>query len=309
MKKFFEIFQTCFSVHLVWEERGKKLRADFHKLHPDVASSVLSPTAYRILQSLEEPKTLTDLAQELSLTPQAVLYHLKKLLRSGSVTKFPDGSYVRSADAYGVILKGREVAPAHVPRAIEEFFSPFAEGGMWRATIVVGVPDPHGYYLQRARDGHYVGVLGFFLGRYFSFKGFPVRVDTDVSYLWRERDLVLIGGPVSNTVTFELVEETGLFFDPERPWSLKGKKLHTEGNVGLVAKVEHGGRWYLLLAGISALGTKASILALSGYWESLLPSYPGGEYYWIVQGVDVNGDGEIDTITVLEHGVPRKSEK
>ncbi len=291
-------------MQLVWEEGGRRYVASFRPV-----GEGLSASALRILRLLDTPKTLAELAAEIGTTPQAVFYHVKRLRKAGLVRVVGKGgrqAYVRTADAYGVVFRRREAIPsAPVPRAIHRFFSPLVEDGRWTATIVVGAPDPHGMYLQRARDGHYAGALGFFLGRYFSFSGFPVRVDTDMLTEWQMRDLLLLGGPVSNVVSLELVERRKAFFDLDRPWMILGRRgQYTDQNVGIIAKLNVGNHWYILLAGVSALGTKASVYALIHGWEELLPKYRDGEYYWIVAGLDRDGDGQIDMTEVLEHGTP-----
>lgn len=298
-------------MHVVWEQRGRRYVASFLPVDPSSSHAVLSPSAVRVLKALDVPRTLGELAKILGMTPQAVHYHLKRLVELGIVRvegTAEKKAYVRSADAYGVVLGRHEALQSHVPRPIERFFSPLARGGVFRSVIVVGAPDPHGFYLQRARDGHYSGVLGLFLGRYFAFSGFPVRVDTDILAGWDERDLLLVGGPVSNVISFELAEKTGRFFDLQRPWMIIGRRtVYTEQNVGIISKQRYRGHWYIMLAGVSALGTKAAVIALTQRWEELLTKYPGGEYYWIVQGMDKNGDGQIDLIKVLEQGAPQRA--
>ncbi len=289
-------------MQLVWEERGRTYTASFKEVEKAFVKDVFRETAIRILELIDKPKSLSEIAEELNITPQTALYHLRRLRKANAVTVENGRFYRRISDAYGVILARKEAKGKTAPRYLERFFHPFAKNGVWTSKIVVGAPDPHGYYLQRARDGHYATVLGMFIGRYFDVRGFPVKVDTDVSYLWKEEDLVLIGGPVANTITFELVEERNVFFDVEKPWMLKGRKVYTAENVGLIAKVNLEDRWYLLLAGISALGTKASVMALTSHTEELLTKYDEGEFYWIVEGLDKDGDGTIDTVRVLEWG-------
>ena len=293
-------------MRVIWEERGKTFTAPFSPVKKEVIGRIFSGTALRILEVLDKPRTLSEVAKEIGITPQTALYHLRRLKDAGVVVIESGKFYRRTGDAFGVILSRNEVRGTPVPRYLERFFHPFAQDGVWRSHVVVGAPDPHGYYLQRARDGHYATVLGMFLGKHFRTSGFPVKIDTDISYRWKEEDLVLIGGPVANTVSFELIEERNLFFDLDRPWMLKGRRVYTGENVGLIAKVSLDDRWYLLLAGVSALGTKASVMALTSHTDELLTNYKGGEYYWIVEGLDRDGDGTIDTIRLLEHGMPRQ---
>jgi len=255
----------------------------FRKLNEPIS---ISETKLRILELLRSgPKDLAD----------AVMEEKKR--------------YVLTSDAFGYIVgAGRPYRGRTTPGMVETFFYPLAEDGELRANIVVGAPDPHGAFMQRARDGHYVGVLGLFLGQFFAFRDFPVMVDTDVR---AERllgeNLILLGGPAANTATWEILDQRKIFFDVDNPWAIRGKRdIYGDDNCGLVAKFRNPyseENWVILLAGVRAVGTKATVIALTNYWEQILSNYrKGKEYYWIVQGFDRNADGHIDFIQVKEYG-------
>jgi hypothetical protein len=49
------------------------------------------------------------------------------------------------------------------------------------------------------------------------------------------------------------------------------------------------------------VGTKACVLALTDYWQKTLKDYIGEDpYAKVIQGFDLNGDGKVDSIEVLE---------
>jgi Ca2+-binding EF-hand superfamily protein len=49
------------------------------------------------------------------------------------------------------------------------------------------------------------------------------------------------------------------------------------------------------------VGTKACVLALTNFWEKTLKNYKGNEAFAkVVQGFDLDGDGKVDSIEVLE---------
>ena len=286
--------------------------ASFHSLKKPMN---VSDTKLRILYTLKEkPKDLTTIADELNTTEQNTHYHLRSLVSAGivSVIHGERKLYALNTDAFGYVIRdGKPYRGKTTPGMIETFFRPLAEDGQLKANIVVGAPDPHGAFMQRARDGHYVGVLGLFLGQFFSFEDFPVMVDTDVrAERLLDKNLILLGGPAANTATWELLDQRKIFFDVDNPWAIKGRKdIYGDDNYGLVAKFRNPyneENWILLLAGVRAIGTKAAVIALSNYWEQLLANYrEGKEYYWIVQGFDRNADGHIDFVQVKEYGEVR----
>jgi len=286
--------------------------ASFHRLDSPLN---VSETKLKILKAIaEQPKDLTTIAEEIGTTEQNAHYHLSSLVSAGvvSVIYGEKKLYTLNADAFGYVLReGKPFRGKTTPGMIETFFRPLAEDGKLKANIVVGAPDPHGAFMQRARDGHYVGVLGLFLGQFFSFNDFPVMVDTDVrAERMLDKNLILLGGPAANTATWELLDQREIFFDVDNPWMIKGKKdVYGDDNYGLVAKFRNPydeENWILLLAGVRAIGTKAAVIALSNYWEQLLANYrEGKEFYWIVQGFDRNADGHIDFIQLKEYGEVR----
>ena len=275
----------------------------------------VSETKLKILNALkEQPKDLTTIAEEIGTTEQNTHYHLRALVSSGivSVIYGERKLYALNTDAFGYVLReGKPYRGKTTPGMIETFFKPLAGNGKLRANIVVGAPDPHGAFMQRARDGHYVGVLGLFLGQFFGFDDFPVMVDTDVrAERLLDKNLILLGGPAANTATWELLDQRKIFFDVDNPWMIKGKKdIYGDDNYGLVAKFRNPyneENWVILLAGVRAIGTKAAVIALSNHWEQLLANYRADkEFYWIVQGFDRNADGHIDFIQVKEYGEVR----
>jgi hypothetical protein len=55
------------------------------------------------------------------------------------------------------------------------------------------------------------------------------------------------------------------------------------------------------LAGNKAVGTKACVLALTNFWKKTLERYRGEDSFAVViQGFDLDGDGKVDSIEVLE---------
>lgn len=54
-----------------------------------------------------------------------------------------------------------------------------------------------------------------------------------------------------------------------------------------------------LVAGVRNEGTEAAVRAFKNL-ETLIEGYEGGEFYRVVRGLDLDGDGEIDDYEVVE---------
>jgi Ca2+-binding EF-hand superfamily protein len=80
--------------------------------------------------------------------------------------------------------------------------------------------------------------------------------------------------------------------------------VYTSDNIGLIAKIMNpwdSSKRIIVLAGNKTVGTKACVLALTNFWEKTLKSYKGDETFAkVIQGFDLDGDGKVDSIEVLE---------
>jgi hypothetical protein len=72
----------------------------------------------------------------------------------------------------------------------------------------------------------------------------------------------------------------------------------------LVAKIVNrwdGTKRIVVLAGNKAVGTKACVLALTNFWKKTLKECPDEDAFaTVIQGFDLDGDGKVDSIEVLE---------
>ncbi|MFB9629389.1 ArsR/SmtB family transcription factor [Nonomuraea helvata] len=92
--------QRCYLVERPYSRPG--LRLVYPALRRDSVSDeaddglgeVLGLTRLRLLRALDRPRTTTDLAAELHLTPSTVSYHLARLLHAGLVTRVRHGHQV-----------------------------------------------------------------------------------------------------------------------------------------------------------------------------------------------------------------------
>ncbi len=289
---------------------------------PARIGALSSPLAWRILQELAKaPDYPNALAARLKVHEQKVYYHVRRLEAAGFLKVVREepkrGASARvlapTADAFAVLLKSAAVPvpfPA-LPRAgvVSRFFEEFSADGRFDGAIVVGSPYPHGPFLTTARDSPYAVQLGFFLGRLFAApKGLVTRLDTEVKAMGAGREnMILVGGPVANIITMDLNPHLAVSFDWKEAWrveSSRTRRSYVEEDVGLVAKVRNPWnpeRRIVILSGLHYQGTLSSILGLTQFAEEVLEGYdPARDFYRVVSGQDRDGDGRIDTVTVLE---------
>lgn len=309
------------------KEKGGKLFLKTVRLEqePGKLRAVLDPTRWRILGLLAEHSTYpAELAKRLGLHEQKVYYHIKQLENAGlikiinkqefggALAKF----YVPTEFAFALELPFGDERLATFPMKTENpklkrFLFPLVANGKLNAEIVVGSPDPHGPHQVRARDGHLAADVALFLGQFCALpQNTATRIDADVkAEKTIGKNMILIGGILTNVITADVNHHMPVRFQTERfPFrgivSERTGKIYEEEDIGVVVKAVNPfnkEKSILVLAGNSYNGTVAAILALTRKTEDTLASYKN-EDRWarIVQGIDMDGDGRVDEIKILE---------
>ncbi|HIC98273.1 MAG TPA: ArsR family transcriptional regulator [Pyrodictiaceae archaeon] len=291
--------------------------------NPERLRNVFHPLRWKILMLLaEKPMHALEIAKALKEHEQKIYYHLKQLENNGLV-KIVKNVHIRgtlakiyapSAHAFAFELPGNEIAVDFPVKKRSEnvlkFLFPHIISGKFNGAIVVGSPDPHGPYQVRARDGHYAVQLAYWLGQFAEANDFIVKLDVDVKAekSWDE-NLIVVGGILTNVITAEINSYLPVkFCEKSFPFrkiisEITGKTYDDE-KCGVIAKIPNPyckEKSIILLAGVRNIGTKASILALTKFSDKVLRDYEG-EDTWarIVKGLDLDGDGKIDSIEILE---------
>ncbi|MBS7607878.1 MAG: S-layer protein [Candidatus Bathyarchaeia archaeon] len=297
---------------------------------PQKLKLVLGRLSWKILVMLSEKEMYPlQIARELGVHEQKVYYHIRKLVKAGVVAVTRQESkkgaiakyYRASSTAFGVETSYgyktiEYAAPAWVSEPLQKFFREFLrENGVFDGKIVVGSPLPHGPFRTSARDGHYASHLAFFLGQFARMpEEFIVKLDVDVKAEKEEKNnLILVGGPGTNLLTQELNDYLPIRFNMQPSEqgflfgglvSTKTGRVYTADSVGLVAKIVNpwdSGKRVIVLAGNKAVGTKACVLALTNFWDKTLEKYRDDEpFATVIQGLDLDGDGKVDSVEVLE---------
>ena len=257
----------------------------------------------------------SSIANKLKINEQNVYYHLNHLKDAG-VVKVVEEKKIRGTVArkYALVSSNFAVSLGGEWKAIrnltsksdkmDDFLSPFLQGGVFDGKIIVGNPDPHGPHKARARDGHYAVDLALFLGSRVTVpEDFSVGLDVDHSL--GNGNLIVVGGPVTNSIMSEVNEHLPVRFSDSKPWGLISKyDTYTDDTIGIVARLPNPfnkEKWIIAIAGIRFIGTKAAIMAFTRHTDKLLENFNNQKkFVKVVQGFDMDGDGKIDTCEILE---------
>ena len=297
---------------------------------PQKLRMILGSLSWKILVVLSEKEMYPlELAKKLGIHEQKVYYHIRKLVEAGAITvvkeeekKGATAKYYRPvSSAYGIELPQEYRAISRISllsmdKQIREFFKEFIkQDGTLDGKIVVGSPTPHGPFRTSARDGHYASYLTFFLGQFVMMPDeFAIKLDVDMKAEKEEKNnLILVGGPGTNVLTQEVNDNLPTKFNMQPSdqgfllgglVSKKTSVVYTADTAGLIAKITNpwdNTKKIIVLAGNKAVGTKACVLALTNFWKKTLKNYHGEETFaTVVQGFDLDSDGKVDSIEVLE---------
>lgn len=279
--------------------------------------AINSPIRWKILELLaRNPSYPAKVSKQLEIGKQKTYYHFEKLKdanllkkqreekHSGGLATF----YKPSSGAYHLDLGGdgrRTFLPPH-DKAVSRFLYPLSSKGEIQGKIVVGSSEPHGPDQVRARDGHLAGEIAAKIGNYSGVDGSVTLLDTDLS---RDddygRNLLILGGILTNTAAKKFNGDFPVEFSGEEfPYReiRTPSETYDEGSIGVIAKsvnpVDPEKAIYLV-AGVRSEGTRAAVNAFRDL-ESVVDDYKGGEFYRVVRGLDMDGDGRIDDHEIIE---------
>ncbi|MFA5333808.1 MAG: helix-turn-helix domain-containing protein [Candidatus Nanoarchaeia archaeon] len=284
---------------------------------------LVSATGWKILLFLDkEPSYSLKIAKALGIHEQKIYYHINKLFKAGIISIVKEEKikgakakfYSPTANIYGLSLNLKD---NEINSKLLEFFNEFNQKG-FSGEIVVGSPEPHGILKTWAKDAYYSAMLSFFLGNYLAFNTpDSIVLDTDVKLKSDySNNFILIGGPGVNVITFEFNEQFIVKFQTdfvgEAPSANFGKgfkskktgKEYTSSSIGVIQKIKNPNnpkKAIIVFAGVGKLGTYSAIYSLITSPQEILKDYSkDSDFYRIVQGNDLNGDGKIDSFEVLE---------
>ncbi len=292
---------------------------------------ILSKMSLKILKALSE-KTMypLELSKHIGVHEQLVYYHIRRLAEAGAIIvekvenkKGATAKYYKAVSpAFGFEFPEgykdlkKTFSLLSVSESLLSFFREFInKDGFLEGKVVVGCPAPHGPFKTSARDGHYAAALTLFLGQFVKHPAeFAIKLDTDVKAEKEEKNnLILVGGPGTNLLTQEINEFLPVRFNMQSSEngfllgglvSQKTSRVYTADTTGLIAKIRNPwdeSKRIIIFAGNKAVGTKASVLALTNFYDKTLQDYRSdGTFVAVIQGYDLDGDGKVDNIEVPE---------
>jgi DNA-binding transcriptional ArsR family regulator len=291
---------------------------------------ILGKLSWKILTMLSKREMYPlEIARQLGIHEQKVYYHIRKLAKAGAINvereekkKGATAKYYKSvSSAFGIEFpKGyqtvQKISLLSMNEKIKNLFNEFIDNtGVLEGKIVVGSPTPHGPFKTSARDGHYAAHLTLFIGQFAKMPtDFAIKLDVDVKAEKEERNnLILVGGPGTNLITQQINNYLPIRFNMQSSdqgfllgglSSKKTARVYTADAAGLIAKIMNP--WdktkrIVVLAGNKAVGTKACVLALTNYYKKTLQRYHDKDTFAaVIQGFDLDGDGKVDSIEVME---------
>jgi DNA-binding transcriptional ArsR family regulator len=308
--------------YLVKKDGKKMLFSESHNLTAEQLKLINHPLKFRIIDALaKESMYVAELAKKLKMHEQVAYYHINQLLKSG-ILEISERKEIRGTVAkkyrpkklsYSLTLENKwqpvqQLIQPKLSEGLHSLLNPFQKDGIFDGRIIVGSPDPHGPFKARARDGHYAIDLSLFLGKYLDMpEEFTVQLDTDANLKKESQNYIVIGGPVTNLISSQINELLPVRFSDKKPWGIQSERTqrkYTDDAVGVISRIPNPhfpGRSILCIAGIRAVGTKSAVIGLTRFHDKLLQTF-SGQKKWavIVQGYDLNGDGKVDSVEVLE---------
>jgi DNA-binding MarR family transcriptional regulator len=310
---------------VVDQKNGKTLSLATRLLEPEQLKVALSPLAWKILKILaEKPNYPKEIGNKLKVNEQKIYYHIRNLERASLIEKIREEKrqgalakfYTLTDYAFTLLLKPLEESQKifQLKKEYKNFLEPFITDGKLNALIIMGSPEPHGISKARAKDGLFATDLGLFLGTFLNYKPETfTKLDTEIREEDLKNNLILIGGPGVNAVTakvnsklpirFEKIKEQENFYSGFSS-IVSGKKYSEEG-YGIIVKAKNPfdkAKDILVIAGRRMSGTRAAILAFLQKFDEICKgnSYDSKIYAKVVEGIDKNNDGVIDSVEFLE---------
>lgn len=251
------------------------------------------------LLSLKE-MSLKEISKELRISEQLAYYKLKKLIKEGFIIK--SGKRYKAYNSYYVIVGKENFSIRNVE--VKKFFKNFINVDTFDGYIVIGSIDPHGEFSARARDVHFSAYLTLLLGKYIdSYRQDFIKFDTEIiSQNLLKENLIVIGGPITNSLAYRLNTILKVRFLQELNWQVfseYSKKIYDEEYSAVIILTKNPwnrNKKVLWIAGRRNNATKIAIDFLSRIEEE-------NDFYYIICGKDLDGDGKLDNIEVLEHNI------
>jgi DNA-binding Lrp family transcriptional regulator len=278
--------------------------------------SLSSELAQKILNLLAKDAMYPiDIAKSLKVHEQKVYYHIRNLENSGIIKIVKkETKQGATANYYGLsepafVVKFKELEQTQKISQIRNessYLEPFIKNGKLDALIIVGSPDPHGPDKARSRDGYYGIDLALFLGTFLNYvPKFNVMLDTEVRENDLGKNLILVGGPITNKTVERFNAKLPVRFENGSIKSTITDEVYPQDECGIIAKIKNPNnkeKSILVVAGKRFSGTRAAIIAFLKHFKKLTQGNIHNKNIKanVVEGVDLDSDGIIDDVEFRE---------
>ena len=304
-------------MYVVNKRKGKVRSLPAKEISGDSMKALASRLSRRILETISSEQLYPrQIAKRLRENEQSIYYHIRKLESAGliavsgekTVSGVKANLYSLREKAF-VIRFGEYEEDKSIGDVDDsaEFLEPFIEAGKLNAVIIVGSPDPHGPQKARSRDGYYGIDLALFFGTFLRYlPKLNVRLDTEVREEDLSRNLVILGGPIVNTVSARVNPHLPIRFDKSMNIvSTLSKKTYMDNESGMIVKADNPFNprsKVLVIAGKRHAGTRAVMLAFLERYEDLSKGNLLAPHIMakVVEGFDMDSDGIVDSVEILE---------
>jgi len=307
---------------VVEQKNGKTFSLITKVLEPKQLKVALSPLAWKILKIMvERPSYPKEIGEKLKVNEQKIYYHIRNLEKAGLIEKLREEKrqgamakfYTLTDHAFTLLLRPLEESQKvfQLKKEYKQFLEPFISNGKLNALIIMGSPEPHGISKARAKDGLFAADLGLFLGTFLNYAPeVSTKLDTEVRDEDLKNNLILIGGPGVNAIVSKVNPKLPIRFERTKEFysnfhsEISGKNYSEEG-CGLIVKAKNPfdkTKDILVIAGRRISGTRAAILAFLQKFDEICKgnSHDSKIFAKVVEGIDKDNDGVIDSVEFLE---------
>jgi len=307
--------------HLIEKNEGKTIGYESIIIPPNKLTVLHSSLSLKIVKELaKEPGCAMDLARSLNQHEQKIYYHLNKLEEAGIIRQIrTEKRHAMTAKIYDVVCPvvstklyndGQLVDEVCLPdRDIQKFLDPFIRNGKINSTIITGNPYPHGKYEATARHGVHSFDFGLFIGKFIkTLRKVNYKFDTQVTNEELKDNLILLGSPKTNVITYRINRKLPITFSLRKEWIIKSSltgKTYDYDSDAVIIKTNNPlnpSKKLLLLAGKRSMGLRTAFLATINHYKTIMEGNTADRktIARVVRGVDKDGDGIVDTVRFLE---------
>ncbi len=286
--------------------------------NPEDLKVLANPLGWKIFQEMKVPACPKDVAKKLGIHEQKVYYYINRFRASGLIeevkTEARHGTIARfykaKNHAFGMCIDGGESIKINIhPPQQYKLLEPFIAEGRFNAKIIVGSPDPHGPWKARGSDSCCAIDFALFMGTFSAHTKLPnYMLDVEIREKDLKDNLVLFGGPVVNMITKKINSKLPIYIDIKENFDIKSKisgRVYKDDECGFIAIIDNPWKKekkILVLAGKRFQGTKSAVLAWIKYLEKIMEGnkFDKKIVAKVVRGYDMDGDGVIDSVDILE---------